>query len=450
MELVLAGGGVKVLARAAQCLARLGDGTLLLEAFAADEKLVLRALNSSHSAYGAVTLAAAAFDTFRVDGAVLQCAVLAKHVLAALKTAHAERVTLSQDSAGADFLALDVRCRGGALHKRYEVNLVDDADFLQATVDREGLAVSLEVRPRDFKRLLDAFGQSQVDITLLCRKQGAGSTQRELVLRSYAAPGKLDGGSLQTHLEVGANDNLVVDYTHGGDADAEVAVNLKDLRTMCAFAEVVDVHLVLHVSEPGSPVLVVTRVPDAHVDPHQQPAPLHDFDAEFVLATMLETPVDDSQPEAGVPVPRPGAPSEAARDPAPAVPAHLRNDDRRSTVTTAHRGTTPGTTGGAPATSYALSRGPPPRNGDGQPSVGPMPVHRLFEPTPPDPALRSPAMSGQPEPQEPTFMPPGPDDPTFVHGGEGDEDNPAPTFYDDMDDDEFVAPTPPEKMARRW
>lgn len=142
-----------------------------------------------------------------------------------------------------------------ALIKTYRVKCLEDPEILVANVAKEGIPVSLVMRPKDLQRLLGNFQAQQTDITLLSHPptpanaplapgQGPPALQRKrlrLSSSSDAARGTAGaanatdrGGpaaaaaALQTSIDVDTRDFAV--YSHRGEEAAEATVNLKDLR----------------------------------------------------------------------------------------------------------------------------------------------------------------------------------------------------------------------------
>lgn len=198
---------------------------------------------------------------------------------------------------GSPRLTLELRFSKAGLVKTYECSTLDDIEVLCANIDRRTLPVRLVLRPKELNKLLANFHSGQSDVTLLSLPDlppgPDGERMKRLRLASYADPAKTEpaGASLSTRLAVDTHEELIVGYQHRSAGAAEATVNLKDLKVMVAFCESVDSDISLFFDQPGQPLLAV---PDrrgritSHFHNSEQALV---YEAELVLATMLEESV---------------------------------------------------------------------------------------------------------------------------------------------------------------
>ena len=115
------------------------------------QKLILRAINSSKSAFLAVTFSAAFFDSYGVyDALVVQAGVLVKNVLAAFRSQRVARMEFALSARDAR-LSVTLHCEGGGLTKRYGCDTAE-ADILQAAVDRDAMPTTVVAEAGELNR----------------------------------------------------------------------------------------------------------------------------------------------------------------------------------------------------------------------------------------------------------------------------------------------------------
>ncbi len=163
--------------------------------------MYIRAINTAKSAYASISFPASSLDVLRLHetcqrAGIAQTSVLCKHFLASLRTQGPENLKIfsSPPSATTGQLKLELKCRGGAVHKSFTLYSIEDTDFLTARADKDDLSVHLMVSPKGFGRLLNNFSQGQLDICITSRAPNAdrddgGKRAKRLVLRSYGNPG---------------------------------------------------------------------------------------------------------------------------------------------------------------------------------------------------------------------------------------------------------------------
>jgi cell cycle checkpoint control protein RAD9A len=152
------------------------------------KQLTLKAMNSARSAFCSVVFKASSFDIFRVADGTLQTAVLAKHLMAALRTQRLERIVLSQAPGDRSKIAVELECGRNGITKTYGVHCVADAEHLKATLDAAAMPVKLVMRPKELGRLLSHFQSGQNDITISCLPEDeAGGRVGHFSHRYYCA-----------------------------------------------------------------------------------------------------------------------------------------------------------------------------------------------------------------------------------------------------------------------
>ncbi|KAL3142661.1 hypothetical protein ABBQ38_002970 [Trebouxia sp. C0009 RCD-2024] len=190
LKATLTGSQIKHLKIALQCLGRIGS-ELLLEGF--PEKVVLRSINSSKSAYASVSFQSSFFDEYNVfQRNVVQAGVLMKHVLTVFRTQKIARLTLHLDT-DANTLLLVVHADNG-LEKRYTVPCLE-AEILQATVDKEMFPTYLLAEAGELNRLLSSFHTTVAEITIIATPDSeveAGQASKTVQMRSFNDPAKGD------------------------------------------------------------------------------------------------------------------------------------------------------------------------------------------------------------------------------------------------------------------
>ena len=145
--------------------------------------------------------------------ATVQTCVLSKHLLASMRTTRMESLSLALD-ADQTTLSVTIVCNRGGVRKTYRIHVIEDAEYLKATIDAESMPVKLVLRPRGFSRLLSHFQPGQNDITIACLPETDGAERVErsfgvnanepppprknLKLTSYVDPNAPPSGALQT------------------------------------------------------------------------------------------------------------------------------------------------------------------------------------------------------------------------------------------------------------
>ncbi|XP_068663434.1 uncharacterized protein [Aristolochia californica] len=289
MEFSLSGNALKTFHRAVTCLARVGN-ELFIQASASH--LGFQTLNSSRSAYQAITLKADFFDAYTLSTAEVQCSVLLKAVCSILRTpiASIDHLFVILPNADATKVQWTLDCYNG-MKKSYWISCNIEPDIQHLSLDRTKFPSSFIVRPADLNRLLANFQSSLQEITILATEptaqpdSGVAVGGKALELRSYIDPTKDNSdASLHTQLWLDPAEEFL-QYKHGGDA-VDVTFSVKELKAFLTFCEGCEVDIHLFFEKAGDidyfdrPILMA---PKFGLDDGSN----SEFDAMLVLATML-------------------------------------------------------------------------------------------------------------------------------------------------------------------
>ncbi|CAL8471520.1 g11062 [Coccomyxa elongata] len=273
---------VKQLKGALQYLAKIG-AELLIEAL--PEKLILRSINSSRSAYASITYTNDFFDGYNIFGAtVVQAGVLAKQALSLFRTQRIVKIYLELDST-ASKLTAEVSAENG-LEKQYKIPCMD-TEILQTSVDKDTFPTCVNAAANELNRLLSTFQKELEEITIIAMPEetegeGHGRQTKAVQLHSFIDPAKGHADrTLHTQLSVDTHE-LFLDYRHNSSEASDVTFNLKDFKAMLVLCEGLGANVTICFEQPGAPLLVQ---PLFHSN-----NPLEEYvTAELVLATLLET-----------------------------------------------------------------------------------------------------------------------------------------------------------------
>eukprot|EP00891_Asterochloris_glomerata_P002327 jgi/Astpho2/2327/Aster-x0527 len=269
---------IKLFKNGLACLHKTG-AELTLEA--TPEKLVLRSINSSKSAYASVTYYSRFFESFDVfDRSLLQAGMLMKQVLAVFRTQRMKRLTVELDTM-THKLQMTVLADNG-LCKRYKVPCME-AQVLVASVDADALPTKMVARTGELSKLLGSFQASLEEITVLAfpdpEQETAGGSCRPVEIHSYHDPTRGDAEKL-LHTELALDPNEVCDtYSHTSDEIGDVTFNLKDFKHMLSLCEAFNANVMLSFGMPGA---AVVAAPAFAGDQELY------VDAELILATLTD------------------------------------------------------------------------------------------------------------------------------------------------------------------
>lgn len=284
MEYALSGNGIKTFNRAVTCLARIGN-ELIIECLPA--QIVFRTLNSSRSAFLAITFKAQFFDAYRLSAVQVQCSVLLKAVLTIFRTppTSLERLSILLPDAEATKVQWTLDCING-IRKTYWITCNYQPDIQHLTLDRTSFPSHLVVKPRDLNRLLGNFQSSLQEITVIATEPTLTDSETDITtegkaveLRSYIDLVKENSdNALHTQLWIDPAEELL-EYHHRG-APVDVTFSVKELKAFLTFCEGCEADMHMFFEKAGEPILLV---PKFGLDD----AANADFDATLVLATML-------------------------------------------------------------------------------------------------------------------------------------------------------------------
>ncbi|KAG9444793.1 hypothetical protein H6P81_016133 [Aristolochia fimbriata] len=283
MEFSLSGNSLKTFHRAVTCLARVGN-ELFIQASAS--QLGFQTLNSSRSAYQAITLKADFFDIFTMSEAEVQCSVLLKAVCCILRTpiSSIDHLSVILPKADATKVHWTLHCYNG-MKKSYWISCNAEPDIQHLSLDRTKFPSGFVVRPADLNRLLANFQSSLQEITIIATEPTAAPDSEVAIggkaveLRSYIDPTKDNSdASLHTQLWIDPAEEFL-QYKHRGDA-VDVTFSVKELKAFITLCEGCEVDIHLFFEKAGEPILMA---PKFGLDDGSN----SDFDATLVLATML-------------------------------------------------------------------------------------------------------------------------------------------------------------------
>ncbi|CAL5223434.1 g5948 [Coccomyxa viridis] len=278
----IVGVQVKHIKGALQYLAKIGS-EVLIEAL--PEKLILRSINSSRSAYASISFINTFFDAYNIFGtAVVQAGVLAKHALSLFRTQRIVKIFLEVDTQ-ANKLIANIWAENG-LEKRFTIPCMN-SEILQTAVDKDSFPTCVNAAASELNRLLSSFQNNLDEITIIATpddEDGDGQTHlpKAVQLHSFLDPAKGHAEkSLHTQLAVDTRE-VFLDYRHNSSEATDVTFNLKDFKAVLVLCEGLGTNVALCFDQPGSPLLV-------HPVFHSS-NPLEEYvTAELVLATLLET-----------------------------------------------------------------------------------------------------------------------------------------------------------------
>ncbi|XP_043720189.1 uncharacterized protein LOC122667813 isoform X3 [Telopea speciosissima] len=171
MELSLSGNSLKTFARCITCLARIGH-ELAIEA--SPSQLAFYTLNSSRSAYQAITFKPHFFDVYTIMAAQVQCSVLLKAVCSVLRTpvASVDHLSIRLPNSDASKVQWTLDCLNedsdAALHTQLWID--PNEEFLQYTHCGDPVDVTFGVK--ELKAFLSFCEGCEVDIQLFFEKAG--------------------------------------------------------------------------------------------------------------------------------------------------------------------------------------------------------------------------------------------------------------------------------------
>jgi len=332
----------------------------------------MRTVNMAKSAYVRMNFVNTFFDAYELfDQPVIAFGVLTKSLAAALKTHRICRAVFEVFPRTSKMVVF-LDCENG-LQKKFELNLID-SEPLQAEVNFDMFPVRILVESGEMARLMASFQSDLEDLTIIATpdshqgKQNAsevsgGSCQ----IHSFYDPSKVDasrdgaGGTapslLHTQLTLNGHSHFL-EYHNSGSEPLDVTFNLKDFRSVLHFCNQTKQNMQIIFSESGEPISITPVSPATHFAanangfrpapaagaPMPMPVPIvsTEFDVEFILATMLNSCVNDGNGDAhrGVSAAPANATDEAHR-PSIAMTRNVATDSAKHHPSHQHNSTCP-------------------------------------------------------------------------------------------------------------
>jgi cell cycle checkpoint control protein RAD9A len=268
MQCIIPGKSIRIFAKMIQCLQKIGDD-LFIEA--TDTKLVLRALNASRSAYFCFTILPNFFESYGLLQSGMDCRykVLLKTLMSVFRTINnVEKMMMRITEDTEAKLIFELSSRNGIKKTTYKLN-IEDCEPLQAVYSHENCPHRLVSRAKLLVDSIANFTGPIEEISLIL-------TKNYVKIRSYFEDQKkpeLLTKTLQTELTLDTHDFEKYDLNC---EHIELTFSLKEMKAILGFCEVANQPIALYVDEGGKPLLLSVRM-------------LHAFEADFVLATLLDT-----------------------------------------------------------------------------------------------------------------------------------------------------------------
>jgi hypothetical protein len=255
------------------CLSKIGED-LFLEA--TDQKLVLRTLNQTRSAFFCFSLQPHFFESYRLIevGSVYRCKLVLKSCVAVVKTnpGNVEKCIISVRRNDGS-MKFELQCRLG-VRKTYELDL-EESDPLQAVYSKENCPNRMQVMSHTLNQCLQNFPGTLEEITFILGKEC-------LKVKSYFDNQKQENllkKLLLTELTLNAGDFEAYDFNSNRDVDLTFC--LKDMKAILSFCEKLTTPISFFMDDEGKPILMSVSMPGT-------------FEADFVLATLLDPLSDKS------------------------------------------------------------------------------------------------------------------------------------------------------------
>lgn len=289
MEAVVGKVNLKIFTKALVCLSKVGS-EVVVETLS--DRIVLRALSQSESAFGHFSFAKVFFDSFRhlvngvekplsgEDAAIFKCKVNSKAMLTAFRgIPNCDRLVFGLDAQNSLLIFQLATTRTG-IQRTYQFTYQDQTDILQAEFSRSTCPNIISANAKFLNRYMSAF-TNDGEITLVATHNGLkvfnfvedsdahghqGYSKSELDQQLRA--------SLQTQYLIDARDferfNVLDEYI-----GSEITFCLRELKAILSFCEATDhaLHIFFHAG--GMPILLTTS--------HDGKAM---FAADIVVATL--------------------------------------------------------------------------------------------------------------------------------------------------------------------
>jgi hypothetical protein len=273
MEARIPAKSILLFSKMVTCLSKIGED-LFLEA--TDDKLVLRTLNQTRSAFFCFSLGQHFFEAYRLieQGTIYRCKLVLKACSAVFKsTANVDKCIISVRKTDSS-MKFELHCKLG-VRKTYELDL-EESDTLQAVYSKENCPNRMQVAAHIFSLCLNNFPVNLEEITLvLCKdyvrvKSYVDNQKTENVLKKL----------LLTELTLSTGDFESYEFT--SNREVELTFCLKEMKAILQFCEKQTQPLAFFMEDEGKPILMSVSIPKT-------------FEADFVLATLLDPTADQSQ-----------------------------------------------------------------------------------------------------------------------------------------------------------
>lgn len=277
MKCVIPGINIKVFGRAVHSLAKVGD-ELYVEP--GPSGVSFRTVNTSRSAFASFHFGTGFFSHYDEGSTgeqsdateeAVKCKVAMKAFLNMFKSLatlerNVEKCKLILDGEEAK-LGIQLTCRFGII-KTYNLSFIE-CETLQAVYDKSTCTNYIQSQARVLGDALVNFQSNQEEVTLCV-------SQEKTIIRNYVDDEPDPAKAIHTVLTMEAGEFDGYDIS----TECEVTFCLKELRSVLAFAEPVNLPVTSYFSSPGSPIIFICD---------NNPM----FEATFVLATLAKK--SDSQ-----------------------------------------------------------------------------------------------------------------------------------------------------------
>eukprot|EP01097_Dermamoeba_algensis_P012152 TRINITY_DN997_c0_g1_i2.p1 TRINITY_DN997_c0_g1~~TRINITY_DN997_c0_g1_i2.p1 ORF type:complete len:434 (-),score=102.74 TRINITY_DN997_c0_g1_i2:1587-2888(-) len=264
MECIIPGKSVRLFAKMVSCVAKIGED-LFLEA--TEEKVTIRTLNDSRSAFVAFHFAPSFFEEYQLPPeAVYHCQVQAKSFQAVFRSIlSVERTKLRIDETESR-IVLELNCKLG-VKKVYRLTY-GDGDGLQALYNKEACPNKIVARASLLIESFNNFHKHVEEITMTISK-------RSLTLKSYFDDnkGNKHAAILNTELTLFSHD---FDEYHVEREGVELTFCLKEVKAILSFCEVLGQPVSIFYERGGRPILFAINC-------------YNSLEADFVIATLLDS-----------------------------------------------------------------------------------------------------------------------------------------------------------------
>ncbi|XP_012220817.1 cell cycle checkpoint control protein RAD9A [Linepithema humile] len=277
MKCVIPGGNVKILAKAIQMLAKIGDEMYVNPQ---QESISFCTVNMAKSAYSNFTFYKNFFSYYTVEDLeeeeeAQKCKISMMSAMTVFKSAHILdkqvetcHIHLEVENCNLVFI---LKYKNG-INKSHLIPILD-SEKLQASYAKAGMTNEIICQARTLMDALQNFPQSLIEITLEIMPN-------KLFLRNFVDEASVMANTMRTQLVLGVRefDRYTV------DSETIITFCLKEVRALLTFSESVGVHISLNFETAGRPILFTLKN--------------QCFEANLLLSTLI--PDSDSQTDTSV------------------------------------------------------------------------------------------------------------------------------------------------------